>query len=46
MLDYHMGTQNRGGRQEPEVIGMSQWAETSHLHLLEGVPTKEIARRL
>ena len=25
---------------------MSQWAEIRHLHLMEGVPTKEIARRL
>ena len=25
---------------------MSQWAEVRHLHLVEGVPKKEIARRL
>ena len=25
---------------------MSQWAEIRHLHLVEGVPKKEIARRL
>ena len=25
---------------------MSQWAEIRHLHLVEGVPKEEIARRL
>ena len=25
---------------------MSQWAEIRHLHLVDGVPKKEIARRL
>ena len=25
---------------------MSQWAEVRHLHLVEGVPKKEIAQRL
>ena len=25
---------------------MSQWAEVRHLHLVEGVPKKEVARRL
>ena len=25
---------------------MSQWVEVRHLHLVEGVPKKEIARRL
>ena len=25
---------------------MSQWAEVRHLHVVEGVPKKEIARRL
>ena len=25
---------------------MSQWAEIRHLHVVEGVPKKEIARRL
>ena len=25
---------------------MSQWVEILHLHLVEGVPKKEIARRL
>ena len=27
------------------MIRMSQWAEVRHLHLVEGVPKKEIARR-
>ena len=25
---------------------MSEWAEIRHLHLVEGVPKKEVARRL
>ncbi len=25
---------------------MSQWAEIRHMHLVEGVPKKEVARRL
>ena len=33
-------------RRDAEVIRMSQWAEIRHLHLVEGVPKKEIARRL
>ena len=36
----------RCSREEAEVIRMSQWAEIRHLHLVEGVPKKEIARRL
>ena len=46
---------NRGGetrssrrpsQEDAEVIRMSQWVEVRHLHLVEGVPKKEIARRL
>ena len=33
-------------RRDAEVIRMSQWAEIRHMHLVEGVPKKEIARRL
>ena len=33
-------------RRDAEVIRMTQWAEVRHLHLVEGVPKKEIARRL
>ena len=33
-------------RRDAEVTRMSQWAEIRHLHLVEGVPKKEIARRL
>lgn len=30
----------------PEVIRMSQWAEIRHLHLVDGVPKREVARRM
>ena len=33
-------------KEDAEVIRMSQWAEVRHLHVVEGVPKKEIARRL
>ena len=33
-------------QEDAEVIRMSQWAEIRHLHLVERVPKKEIARRL
>ena len=35
-----------GSQEDAEVIRMSQWAEIRHLHLVEGVSKKEIARRL
>ena len=28
------------------MIRMSQWAEIRHMHLVEGIPKKQIARRL
>ena len=37
---------SRQSQKDAEVIRMSQWAEVRHLHLVEGVPKKEIARRL
>ena len=33
-------------QEDVEVIRMTQWAEVRHLHLVEDVPKKEIARRL
>ena len=36
----------RPNQEDAEVIRMSQWAEVRHLHVVEGVPKKEIARRL
>ena len=35
-----------GSQEDAEVIRMSQWAEIRHLHLVAGVPKKEISRRL
>ena len=40
------GSSRRLGQEDAEVIRMSQWAEVRHLHLVEGVPKREIARRL
>ena len=40
------GSSRRQSQEDAEVIRMSQWAEVRHLHLVEGVPKKEIARRL
>ena len=36
----------RRSQEDAEVIRMSQWAEIRHMHLVDGVPKKEIARRL
>ena len=36
----------RPNQEDAEVIRMSQWAEVRHLHVVEDVPKKEIARRL
>ncbi|MCY4026276.1 MAG: hypothetical protein OXH75_08185 [Acidobacteria bacterium] len=36
----------RTSQVDAEVIRMSQWAEVRQRHLVEGVPKKEIARRL
>ena len=33
-------------RRTLEVIRVSQWAEIRHMHLVEGVPKKGVARRL
>ena len=35
----------RVAREDQEVIRMSQWAEIREMHLVEGVPKRELARR-
>ena len=38
------GFSRRPSQEDAEVIRMSQCAEIRHLHLLEGVPKREITR--
>ena len=33
-------------QEDPEVISMSQWAEIRQMHVVDGVPKKQIAERL
>ena len=33
-------------QEDVEVIRMSQWAEVRHMHLVDGVPKKQIGQRL